>query len=118
MHLQGSRIYTNHSIRATAVTIVDKCGYEARHIMAVSGHKSESSMRSYCKTDTSTKKQMSESKAVATSTEALPDRNVPLSPLLFLSQEEFLMRDVAVSASTTQVSKTYNFSNCNVTFNN
>ena len=51
-----SKIYTNHSIRATAVTILDKCGYEARHIMAISGHKSESSIRSYCKTDTSTKK--------------------------------------------------------------
>lgn len=113
-----SKIYTNHSIRATAVTILDKCGYEARHIMAVSGHKSESSIRSYCKTDTSTKKQMSESMAAATSTVALPESNVPLSPLLSLSQEEFLMRDVSVSTSTTQVSKTYNFSNCNVIFNN
>ena len=36
-----SKIYTNHSIRATVVTILDKCGYEARHIMAVSGHKSQ-----------------------------------------------------------------------------
>ena len=46
-----SKIYTNHSIPATAVTILDKCEYEARHIMAVSGHKSELSIRSYCKTD-------------------------------------------------------------------
>ena len=51
-----SKIYTNRSIWATAVTILDKCGYKARHIMAVSGYKSESSIRSYCKTDTSTKK--------------------------------------------------------------
>ena len=106
------------SIRATAVTILDKCGYEARHIMAVSGHKSETSIRSYCKTDTSTKKQMSESMAAVTSTVALTESNVPPSPLLFLSQEEFLMRDVSVSTSTTQVSKTYNLSNCNVIFNN
>ena len=105
-------IYTNHSIRATAVTILDKCGYEARHIMAVSSHKSESSIRSYCKTDTSTKKQMPESMTAATSTVALSENNVPPSPLLSLSQEEFLMRDVSVSTSTTQVSKTYNFSNC------
>ena len=27
-----SRIYTNHSIRATAVTILDKSGFEVRHI--------------------------------------------------------------------------------------
>ena len=86
--------------------------------MAVSGHKSESSIQSYCKADTSTKKQMSESMAAATSTVALPESNVPPSPLLSLPQEEFLMRDVSVSTSTTQVSKTYNFSNCNVIFNN
>ena len=61
---------------------------------------------------------MSESMAAATSTVALSESNVPRSPLLSLSLEEFLMRDVSVSAFTTQVSKTYNFSNCNVTFNN
>ena len=61
---------------------------------------------------------MTESMTAATSTVALPENNVPLSPLLSLSQEEFLMRDLSVSASTTLVSKTYNFSNCNVTFNN
>ena len=65
-----SKIYTNHSIRATAVTILDKCGYEACHVMAVSVHKSESSIQSYCKADTSTKKQMSESMVAATSTVA------------------------------------------------
>ena len=43
--------YTNHSIRATAVTILDKSGFEARHIMSVSGHRSESSIRRYSKTD-------------------------------------------------------------------
>ena len=34
-----SRIYTNHSIRAKAVTILDKSGFEARHVMTVSGHR-------------------------------------------------------------------------------
>ena len=61
---------------------------------------------------------MSESRAAATFTVALPESNVPLSPLLSLSQQEFLMRDVSVSTSAIQVSKTYNFSNCNVIFNN
>ena len=42
-----SREYTNHSIRATSVTILDECGFEARHIMCVSGHRSEASIRSY-----------------------------------------------------------------------
>ena len=42
-----SREYTNHSIRATSITILDGCGFEAQHIMCVSGHKSETSIRSY-----------------------------------------------------------------------
>ena len=42
-----SREYTNHSIRATSVTILDECGFEAHHIMCVSGHRSEASIRSY-----------------------------------------------------------------------
>lgn len=57
--------YTNHCIRATAVTILDKSGFEARHIMSVSGHRSESSIRSYSKTDESTKKRMSETLTAA-----------------------------------------------------
>ena len=44
---QLSREYTNHSIRTTSVTILDQCGFEARHIMCISGHKSETSIRSY-----------------------------------------------------------------------
>ena len=44
-----SQIYTNHSIRATAVTVLDHSNVEARHIMRVSGHKSESSIRSYAR---------------------------------------------------------------------
>lgn len=42
-----SNEYTNHSIRATAVTVLDHSNFEARHIMRVSGHKSEASIRSY-----------------------------------------------------------------------
>ena len=39
-----SKCYTNHSIRPTAVTIFDKSGFEARHIMAVSEHKNAASI--------------------------------------------------------------------------
>ena len=38
-----SKIYTNHSVRAISVTILDECGFEARHI---SEHHNESSIRS------------------------------------------------------------------------
>ena len=42
-----SREYTNHCIRSTAVSILDNNNFKARHIMRVSGHKSESSIRSF-----------------------------------------------------------------------
>ena len=42
-----SKLYTNHSIRATTITSLDHAGFEARHIMRTSGHKSEASIRSY-----------------------------------------------------------------------
>ena len=41
-----SQEYTNHCIRSTAVFVLDNNNVEARHIMRVSGHKNESSMRS------------------------------------------------------------------------
>ena len=43
----SSQYYTNHSIRATAVTLLDEANFEAQHIMKVSGHKSGASIRSY-----------------------------------------------------------------------
>ena len=55
-----SRVYTNHCLRATGVTTLDKQGFEARHIMKVSGHKSETSIRSYSDlVDENKKKEMS-----------------------------------------------------------
>ena len=42
-----SEKYTYHCIKAMAVSFLDACNFEARHIMRVSGHKSESSIRSY-----------------------------------------------------------------------
>lgn len=42
-----SQKYTNHCIRATSISVLDSAGFEARHIMQISGHKNESSIRSY-----------------------------------------------------------------------
>ena len=42
--------YKNHSIRATCITNLDKAGFEGRHIIAVSGHKSEQTVRDYADT--------------------------------------------------------------------
>ena len=100
-----SRIYTNHSIRATAVTTLDKSGFEARHIMTVSWHRNESSTRAYSKTDQTAKRRMSETLTAAGASNFAPDEdsvrlenrtaeNINLPPLLTLSQEERVLRDL------------------------
>ena len=40
-------IYTNHSIRATVITRLDNDGFEARHIIQLSSHKNESTIKEY-----------------------------------------------------------------------
>ena len=41
---------TNHSIRATTVTVLSAANYESRHIKAITGHQSEASIESYSNT--------------------------------------------------------------------
>lgn len=56
-----STIYTNHSCRATTVSVLDAAQIPSRHIMSVTGHKAESSLKTYSgRTDEKTKKIMSE----------------------------------------------------------
>ena len=44
---QLSTVYTNHSVRATEITLWLDAGLENRHIMAISGHRNEQSLKSY-----------------------------------------------------------------------
>ena len=42
-----SKVYTNHCVRATAITLWSNPGISNHHIMAISGHRSEQSLVSY-----------------------------------------------------------------------
>ena len=124
--------YTNHSIRATTISILDECGYEARHIMAVSGHRSENSIRSYAaKTSLSKKRKMSEALSSTTLADQTPQRahsdtvlaemNLPKSPinynnLLTDSQEDFLLNELNLQQSNTQQNVVNNYHNCTFNF--
>lgn len=44
--------FTNHSLRATTVTILSSENVETRQIKAVTGHKSDASIESYCERPT------------------------------------------------------------------
>ena len=39
--------YTNHSIRATVISSLDNAGFKARHIIKLSSHKSEATVKEY-----------------------------------------------------------------------
>ena len=121
---EWSTTYTNHSIRATTITILDRSGFETRHIMSVSGHRNESSIKSYSKTDENTKTNMAGSlmavidnkKSVTEKVVAFEaskrDRNEELG-LLTNSQEEFILRDL--NKTHNQSTKQFSFHNCTVT---
>ncbi|XP_069134537.1 uncharacterized protein [Argopecten irradians] len=59
-HAGLSNMYTNYCPRATTVTLLDGKGFEACHITAVSGQKSENSFRNYVRTDEGHKRKMAE----------------------------------------------------------
>ena len=52
MHIMLEKVplsmrYTNHSVHSTSNGSLDAAGFEARHIMAVSGHLSEETIKCY-----------------------------------------------------------------------
>lgn len=47
-----SQTYTNHCIRATSVTLLDRAGIPVHRIMQVSGHRNEGSVKVYCERKT------------------------------------------------------------------
>ena len=119
--LKLSQKYTNHCIRTTAVSLLDECNFEARHIMRVSGHKSESSIRSYSRRLSEVKrKEISHALTSATSTaivamheqvseNSLSRSTVPNSPVTMQNFASHSQETVNFNAGA--------FSGANVTIN-
>ena len=106
-----SREYTNHSIRATSVTILDHCGFEARHIMCVSGHKSESSIRSYA-SKTSDEMKLAMSSGLS---KALCGNRIRGSPFKRSKNTSVVTNEtVAIDSSKSRSKIQFSFYNCTV----
>ena len=83
-----SKPYTAHCLRATAIQAMNDAGFELRHIMFMSGHKNESSVRSYNRNcSDEQKKQISNALATITNKpDELPnDAGFELPHIMFMS---------------------------------
>ena len=89
--------YTNHSLRATTCSVLDEAGFDSRHIMSITGHKSESSLKHYSRTSDKKKKLMSQTLAVQMKENvlALPTKDEVLAPGQAVNVEEVLQEQVA-----------------------
>ena len=74
-----SRVYSNHSIRATGATILSRSNFNPAQIMAVTGHKSVSSLTVYQQVSEGEKLIMGQSLSnfVHTSNETTPTQSTP-----------------------------------------
>ena len=132
-----SATYSNHGVRATCITMLDDSGIEGRHIMRVSGHKNEASIRSYaCQLNDQKKRQISDTIANAlhpSSSSETTKKQMVIPPtttsnardLEFDEETDAVLSQMPLAPSPTQISlrhdecrtNTFNFTNCNVTIN-
>ncbi|CAC5390986.1 unnamed protein product [Mytilus coruscus] len=110
-----SIFYTNHSLRATTVHVLDVAQFQNRHIMSLTGHISENSLKTYTgQTSEETKKRMPDTLnkktnatnkvfkttiSTYTATTAISDLNYHSTELMTLScsKEQVLLADVSDS---------------------
>ena len=115
-----SIVYTNHSIRATSVRILDQAGLEACDIMIVTGHRSKKSIQHYSRAGFNKKRLMSDTITNYCSTEkrkCVRDENVNFDfgvEFDVPQQNVVIKHQVPQSSQTSDVEKF--ISNCNVYF--
>ena len=105
-----SRVYTNHSVRATAITLWSNAGMSNRHIMAISGHRNEQTLQSYNRQPSS--RQLQQCNDVLQ--RALnPSASVQENPAMIMATENATCSTVSTSKLYARGEK-YNLVCCNV----
>ena len=113
-----SQVHTNHCIRATSVTLLDRAGVPVYRIMQVSGHRNEGSVKVYCERQTlQQQKQCSEILAAPVASTALVTK--PAQQIEHSHRNEITNQNMF--ATTTSSPKfvgfgSEKFENCNFAF--
>lgn len=97
--------YTNHCLRATAIQHMNDWNVESRHILFVTGHRNESSIRSYNRSFSSTQQHSLSNAlaAVAQGKEFVPRENVPISSATSTSGAVSALPNLLQQASSTSL---------------
>ena len=105
-----SKVYTNHSVRATAITLWSNAGIQNRHIMAISGHRSEQSLAHYnTRPSTSQLQRCSEVLSRSLTAES------PVSSGTAINTHSQIQEQIEMTAATTSSSYVGSlFNNCTV----
>ena len=108
-----SQLYTNHSVRATSITLLSEAGMRNRHIMAISGHSNEQSLNSYNRRPS--EKQLMECsdiisrslnfRAPLSHVRNTQNRSLQNFPFNQCREEDYVQRDVQLQGM---------FNNCNI----
>ena len=108
-----SKMYTNHSVRATAITLWSNVGVQNRHIIAISGHRSEQSLLHY-NTQPSTSQLRTCSEVLSRSLTS--DRSESLAVTAINIQKEVQENSIFVSTATEETTGGFGsfFNNCTV----
>lgn len=105
-----SRIYSPHCLRATVIQGMNDIGYEIRHIMYISGHKDEISVKCYnCDCSSNQKESMSDSRQLISSGN-LPEQTSrqQLSQIQPVAVSRPALAQTSSSSSSTEVLARYN----------
>ena len=98
--------------------MLDEIGMEARHIMTVSGHKSENSIRSYSKTSLQTKRQMSAVLSLSASLDYAPPTKKNFSFLVSFQSDDEENESSTKSTTPFNCDENIFFSKCTFIFQN